>query len=307
MGLVIEHIQYLLQHHQKVTLEGCGTFTVQRHSAQALPSSNGVVVILPPEYIVLFDAQPLTNDDGLLVRSLQRREGIDADQARQLVRQEVRVMRLQLKVRGKLTVGTIGVFTLASDTDAYVWHPCENSIVNYPNWGLPTLHLHKIRKRTRLDVDMQSRALVAQARMRRLTWQRVAAWSAAAIIAAILLVTGLLPAAVRQSPTLTASTSSLNLPRRLTIGLPQEGPIELVLEESKPDNSAPISGTYYLIVASFPTQVLAEKFITDERYGEGIIHSDGRWRVYAASATSPDALAAAKSECQNHEAWVLRQ
>lgn len=68
------------------------------------------------------------------------------------------------------------------------------------------------------------------------------------------------------------------------------------------------SDPYCVVIASFPTESQAMKYLS-ENYGKtlGVLHQDGKYRVYAATGASYEEAATQKSKAGESGAWICRR
>lgn len=105
MNILAEHIEYLLQRHDCVTLPGIGSFLVRYRPAHF--DAADPMLLLPPSREVVFNGE-LRDSDGLLERSVGRRNGVSFEAARRLVAEEAESLFHQLREFSSLTIGRIG-------------------------------------------------------------------------------------------------------------------------------------------------------------------------------------------------------
>lgn len=106
MFSIIEHIEYLMAHHDCVVVPGWGAFI-----ANYCPSryDEGREVMARPQRAVGFNAE-VTHNDGLLVHSIMRREGMGFDDAVRFIADSVAAYRQQLSADNEVSMGRLGYF-----------------------------------------------------------------------------------------------------------------------------------------------------------------------------------------------------
>ena len=115
MFSIIEHIEYLVSHHDCVVVPGWGAF-IANYSAASCTGDNAGLLRHPRREIV-FNAS-VTHNDGLLAHSLVRREGMTFDAAMRFIGDSVATYRQQLSTGGEVSMGRLGYF--ASSKGRYV-------------------------------------------------------------------------------------------------------------------------------------------------------------------------------------------
>lgn len=119
----------------------------------------------PPVCEIRFNSE-LTHDDGLLVTSLCRREGLQHTQALHQIR--------SWAVQPELQIGRIGTINRSEDHPSAVFTPCNGSIVTAPFEALPT-----VARPAAEEIDTDS-PIVAPTRRSR-AWVRYAAMLAGGV------------------------------------------------------------------------------------------------------------------------------
>ena len=104
MNILAEHIEFLLQRYDCVTLPGIGSFLVRYRPAHF--DAADPMLLLPPSREVVFNGE-LCDSDGLLERSVGRRNGVSFEAARRLVAEEAESLFHQLREFSSLTIGRI--------------------------------------------------------------------------------------------------------------------------------------------------------------------------------------------------------
>lgn len=129
---IIQHIQYLIVCHDCVVVPGLGAFVAQHIPASI---SHDGCSILPPSRELSFNPL-LTHDDGLLVNSITRREGVSYECGRSAVGREVELINRRLRHEGTLLLDRIGTLTL-SDHGLMEFTPVKvNGVANLAYRGL---------------------------------------------------------------------------------------------------------------------------------------------------------------------------
>ena len=111
MFSIIEHIEYLMSRHDCVAIPGFGAFI-----ANDSPASyhEGQAVMERPRRAIGFNALA-SHNDGLLVQSIMRREGLDYDAAMRFIADSVTTFRQQLSKGSEVSMGRLGYFRSNED------------------------------------------------------------------------------------------------------------------------------------------------------------------------------------------------
>ena len=106
MFSIIEHIEYLLIHHDCVVVPDWGAF-IANYSSAHYDAESGLMS--RPLRSIGFNASVIHND-GLLSHSLMRREGLSYDQAMHFISDSVTTFRQQLSRGSEVSMGRLGYF-----------------------------------------------------------------------------------------------------------------------------------------------------------------------------------------------------
>ena len=106
MFSIIEHIEYLMTCHDCVVVPGWGAFIANYSPARY---SEDEMKMFRPCRAIGFNAG-VTHNDGLLVQSLMRREGLDYDEAMRFIADSVMTFRQQLSMDCEVSMGRLGYF-----------------------------------------------------------------------------------------------------------------------------------------------------------------------------------------------------
>ena len=145
MNLLSRHIEYLLGAHDCVILPGWGAFLCRYVPARW---DEGGSTILPPSREVCFNPS-VSHNDGLLVSSVMRREGLSYDAALESVETEVASLRHQLSSDGEVALPGVGLFSLSEgETPIFTPHPVAGFFS-----ALPTLPLRPVLEEARAEEE----------------------------------------------------------------------------------------------------------------------------------------------------------
>ena len=298
-------------------------------------------LLFPPFRVVSFNSE-LTHDDGLLVGSVARREGIAYETASVIVSDEVRAIKLQLRSVGEVSLGSVG--RLVSQRKASpVFEPS-------PKWKLLGANYYEPVEAKSVLEQAHDEAIVARMTDIRRRGRVRRRFITAGKIAASLAVVAMVVSALFFSPIFKSrndSAASLTYPvmsstqtisgvgveasPTLNIMSPQE---EMTAAEGNDNFEAQCvsetrqshaaqeeaeeglrfsdSDPYCLIVASLPTEELAKQFIAETSGNElKILSKDGKYRVYVATGRNTAEALAMKSRpeiaSRFSDAWVCHR
>lgn len=237
----LEHIKYLILTRDCVIVPSFGAFVSRRIGAVLSPDGTSLT---PPMRELSFNSA-IAHDDGTLIGSITRREGVSYECARNIVEQEVELIQRRLRNEGQLELSRIGTLTLTPH-QTIDFTPADDCIAALPCCGLPSLQLADAPVVTELvdpmsEPDQESEAIVPR-RHRFLQPMKYAA--AAALLAGVCL-TFLTPITPRNitfaslQPNITTSVSRPDEVVARPITLPGDRTIRI----SRPDPgeaSAPV-------------------------------------------------------------------
>ncbi|OPZ28500.1 MAG: Sporulation related domain protein [Bacteroidetes bacterium ADurb.BinA174] len=110
MNQLISHIEFLLHTHNCVIVPSLGGFVVNTMPARR----NGLSVFDSPLCELVFNRE-LTHNDGLLVESYMRTDGISFENATQKIDDSVRQIKNLLRSEKSVDLGDLGSFTMIGD------------------------------------------------------------------------------------------------------------------------------------------------------------------------------------------------
>ena len=111
MFSIIEHIEFLMTRYDCVVIPDWGAF-IANYGVARYDADNSMM--MRPQRIIGFNAS-LTHNDGLLVHSLMRREGMDYKQAMRFIDDSVASFRKQLMAKREVSMGRLGYFCRNKD------------------------------------------------------------------------------------------------------------------------------------------------------------------------------------------------
>jgi len=301
------HIDYLLLHHSCVTLPGFGSLL--RHGREATYDSSRRCW-LPPMRTVSFNPD-LTRTDGLLARSIARREGLSDSSAAKKVERGVGEIRRRLDAGNRVMLGHAGSLCFDS-AGSLCFEPAPMRGAWLPEIPVATA-----------DAGVHiAAAAAATRRPRGLVWRRMA--RAAACVAVIFALGWIVADNIRYGADRQFASVAPVHPQSIVeqpgrADAPVVWHIRHHADASEAVEPRPVStGTvtdgpgYYLVVASLASLDEARQFMAAyPGRNLAVLNSDGRFRVYIAKAGSAAPLyAASVSEDITRDfpsSWVCRR
>lgn len=294
------HIEYLLLSHDCVMVPGLGAFLVHETPAHYDAESGRFI---PPGRSLGF-TQALTLNDGLLAESVARRNGVSLDEARAFVDANVSSFRRQLSESSMLPVGNLGVMSI--DGESILFDPSDHSVVSLRYQGLSPVAIapvvvddvaHKgsetvvagddyVRPSSRpvfLKIAASLIMLMVGCGVYFTTDSLIESHDATRASLDSGLRSSMTAPAPRMQSAVVAESESLPVSRQIDLYISAPAPESATSVEVSSETKTP--GRYLLVVASFPSMSSARKHIGDDASLD-VIEMDGRFRVYAASAST---------------------
>lgn len=315
---ITEHIQYLTSRYDCVAVPSLGAFIAQTESARLM---DGGMLMLPPMRTLTFNSA-ITHDDGLLVGSVARRQGISYELAREEVAQAVELLLHRVRTEGEADIERVGKLAY-NGAEALVFTPSDDAAASLRYRGLPTLSLRPIVQTGQpeiLEVDIEPAG-----RGRRIM-RGVGRYAAAVALLLGIGITLTTPIMVDEHEVVQASTAPrITAPRHAVVEKVMDAPaveatdvaekpqtLPEVISASEFEAASPAGYDCYVIVASCTNESEARKYVANQKkYGEKlrILPSGGRYRVYVAVGKDYDATYAYKSTdsdivSRHPQAWV---
>ena len=322
MTSLIPHIEYLLQRHDCVILPGIGAFVVEHVSARIIPEEG---VILPPRREISLNGL-ISHDDGMLATSLSRAEGINFEEARNLMNREIASIRRALEADGEYAIGRIGTLR-AGDEDTVDFIPFRSAERDMADMGLTSAPLRSPAEAEEdteeIELTAAERAAETYAPVRRFSDKnyyipvnKVFAKCAASVIAVLCVAMALIIPVNDRKATMPVRASMSPIESISTLSADTEA--DDVIADAKPEAvTAPVAETvatpesdYYLIVATFHTESEAAKFVemrAGGSYDLTVLKGKNVWRVSAGrgeKSTLQALLNSAEFRAAFHEAWI---
>lgn len=318
MNTTIAHINRLLAEGGIVAVPGLGVFVPTASGAQYCEATG---LVTPPHSRIVYERCDEV-DGTTLCASVMRGESIDADSARTIIDADVAAIMGELATTGEAKLGDAGTMVLDGDgAPAFVQ---SASFVDYSGsaWLSP-LRLEALDAVAEVEPSSPAASTLSH------RWLRWAGTTAAAMIVfgMVALITVFANRFIGSSGPVEAGMVSAG--GSAAVGLVDNSPVgqpgSLVLILNTPaDGISPVEprnvgrpaltpDTYCLIVASLATEAEADAFCRSHSTIDiplAVLVTDGRYRVYAASApTMPEVMAiAAERGIQDvfASAWVCR-
>lgn len=309
--------------HDCVVVSGLGAFLV--HEMPAVYDAQ-TQRFNPPSRALGFNPE-VRHNDGLLAASISRREGISVDSAKTEIEIQVTALRRQLELNGEVQIGRLGVLHMGATSEAPVFEPSGSSIMRYA--GLCPIFVKPLVDKS---CAPETNTLVEAPRMLVIP----AALKIVASIVVVMVTLGIVYSTTRlvRGPELNFATLDTGLSARFEASMPSETVVNTSIEpvlsrEIQLNISVPTSmmrdsvesvskeadgdrfndsDRYLLVVASYPSRLLAMKHIggnTDMR----VMEMDGNYRVYVATCSNiVDARAEAKAVSDTYpNVWVCKR
>lgn len=314
------HIEFLLLRHDCVVVPGFGAFLV--HESPAF-YDDAAGLFMPPSRSLGFNPA-VNHNDGLLIESVARKEGIGLEAALQNVQCEVSAFRHQLSEARELPIGSLGMISIGSEPDALLFEPATDSSVSLRFSGLQSVNLRPLVE-TRIESVPEQ---IEEDDKRRPSLFTLPLRIAASVISLLVLcgilysTTNLVENGGRNFASLDSGLSDkvgavfpvseekqcLSHEIALNIALPK-------VDEEVPAADSALShpsvlGRYLLVVGSFTSSRDAERHIS--YIGEkslSVLEMDGRFRIFESSFDSyGDALSQAdKIRDRFPNVWICKR
>lgn len=287
---LIEHIEYLIRHHNCVVIPQWGALIAQ-YSPSLLQASK----IIKPKRKVAFNAS-IDHNDGLLANSLVRRHGISYDEALKLIADSVSLYKRQLQNGNEVAFGRIGYFTL-NNNGSTEFTPFHQSNSNDEYFGLRSFAFKPLvsdsdASSTEVSAADKHPYVVPSHSRNRFAYRALQVAASIAIILGIAFVAST-PIAVDRSQ---QNYASLNMP---AVKKPNATPVftstpvsKVNREETGSADSKQTStttpeiqesGKYYLVISTFSSEQKAKEFISlhaDIKDAAKIRAKGKQYRVY---------------------------
>jgi len=306
---IITHIERLLLVHDCVIVPGFGGFVLQAVSAVYDEKEH---LFNPQRKEIVFNVT-LQHNDGLLSESYMQMYDVNYRKAQLMLEEDVADMKVVLQEDKKLSLGVLGSFSLGMEGQV-IFHPGESDAFSVGSYGLVSFNFPQLQP---VLVEREEVALLTRKRKKDILYipvnrklLRVAAASAAAVALFLLVSTPVKD--VNQA----AYTASFVPTEMVVKSAPEIKPAEEIASEEtiapeinevkterkvaavapsrevkrqkitpEPAIAKPNLKMYHIVIASFPTEDQADKYIAgvDRQECKHVskVVRDGKYRIYA--------------------------
>lgn len=331
MNNIIVHIEYLVRRHDCVVIPKWGAFIAQYQGAYFDENNS---TFFPPKRELSFNPS-VCHNDGLLASSIARKNKISFEKAQRLVEQDIEAMKCQLEKDGEISLGRLGRFINQRDVSV-IFEPSDH-LLRFDSFGNFPVKVSPVITRAKQEAENEVHANKRQPVLRKgiVKFSKIAA-AVLLLIAVGVAVTipnnndgehnyaSVSPIVSSASKNEAAKQNDGNSYHKITEDIvytdsSSQKTFEELIKET--DSFLPVADSdvrfdkndkYCLVIASLPTEALANKYITETNGAEmGILAKDGKYRVYVATGqTNQEALAQKnKSDlaAKYPDAWVCRK
>lgn len=306
---IITHIERLLLVHDCVIVPGFGGFVLQAVSAVYDEKEH---LFNPQRKEIVFNVT-LQHNDGLLSESYMQMYDVNYRKAQLMLEEDVADMKVVLQEDKKLSLGVLGSFSLGMEGQV-IFHPGESDAFSVGSYGLVSFNFPQLQP---VLAEREEVALLTRKRKKDILYipvnrklLRVAAASAAAVALFLLVSTPVKD--VNQA----AYTASFVPTEMVVKSAPEIKPAEEIASEEtiapeinevkterkvaavapsrevkrqkitpEPAIAKPNLKMYHIVIASFPTEDQADKYIAgvDRQECKHVskVVRDGKYRIYA--------------------------
>ncbi len=323
---ITSHIERLLALHDCVLIPHWGGFVLQTVPAGIRKEEHAFT---PMRKEVVFNAA-LQHTDGLLAMSYMQAYEVEFRLAQQMIDSDVEEMKASLARYGKLAFGSIGSFTTGKAGQT-VFHPGNTPVFDAGFYGLETFHFPVLP--AAIPQALPGSAVSPKADIfyipvnRRLVRGVIA--SAAAVALFLLISTpvkevnisaytaSFIPTERVIQATDTGQAAGSATDEATDITLPEATEEALPVTAGTPETTGqttPVNTKkYYIVIASFPAETLANVFIagvSQEEFGHlSTVMRDGQYRVYSDvfdnRETAEAQLATVRRNAKYDSAWLF--
>ena len=151
-----KHIIALLYRYQCVIVPGFGAFLTELQSAHY---DEQLKAFLPPTKRLSYNTN-IFHNDGLLANHIAKEEAILYEEAVNKIKEAVSSWNASLHKEGKLTIDSLGVFTL-NEESVNVFTPSEDNALLKTSFGLSNLALQPVERLTQLAPESNTTLIKA--------------------------------------------------------------------------------------------------------------------------------------------------
>ena len=252
MFSIIEHIEYLLTHHDCVAVPGWGAFIANHNPACYHQEGSSMQ---HPQRSIGFNSG-LSHNDGLLVHSIMRREGLSYDDAMRVIDDAVTSFRQQLTKGTEVSMGKLGYFR-PSGKKATEFVPSlqDNACDHF--YGLTDFGIQTIQALEKESEKVSTPNVLKGKNLFSRKAASIAASIAVLIGLGIMLTTPII--ADREDHNMASMTPTVTAPQPQQLGTTVQGstaPQEIEVVETNPAfcGVGNTSGKYYMVIATLRNQ-----------------------------------------------------
>ena len=306
---IITHIERLLLVHDCVIVPGFGGFVLQAVSAVYDEKEH---LFNPQRKEIVFNVT-LQHNDGLLSESYMQMYDVNYRKAQLMLEEDVADMKVVLQEDKKLSLGVLGSFSLGMEGQV-IFHPGESDAFSVGSYGLVSFNFPQLQPVLAVREEV---ALLTRKRKKDILYipvnrklLRVAAASAAAVALFLLVSTpvkdvnqaaytasfvptemvvksapGIKPAEeIASEETIAPEINEVKTERKVAAVAPSR---EVKRQKITPEPAIakPNLKMYHIVIASFPTEDQADKYIAgvDRQECKHVskVVRDGKYRIYA--------------------------
>lgn len=306
---IITHIERLLLVHDCVIVPGFGGFVLQAVSAVYDEKEH---LFNPQRKEIVFNVT-LQHNDGLLSESYMQMYDVNYRKAQLMLEEDVADMKVVLQEDKKLSLGVLGSFSLGMEGQV-IFHPGESDAFSVGSYGLVSFNFPQLQP---VLAEREEVALLTRKRKKDILYipvnrklLRVAAASAAAVALFLLVSTpvkdvnqaaytasfvptemvvksapGIKPAEeIASEETIAPEINEVKIERKVAAVAPSR---EVKRQKITPEPAIakPNLKMYHIVIASFPTEDQADKYIAgvDRQECKHVskVVRDGKYRIYA--------------------------
>ncbi|RHR38097.1 MULTISPECIES: SPOR domain-containing protein [Bacteroidales] len=306
---IITHIERLLLVHDCVIVPGFGGFVLQAVSAVYDEKEH---LFNPQRKEIVFNVT-LQHNDGLLSESYMQMYDVNYRKAQLMLEEDVADMKVVLQEDKKLSLGVLGSFSLGMEGQV-IFHPGESDAFSVGSYGLVSFNFPQLQP---VLAEREEVALLTRKRKKDILYipvnrklLRVAAASAAAVALFLLVSTpvkdvnqaaytasfvptemvvksapGIKPAEeIASEETIAPEINEVKTERKVAAVAPSR---EVKRQKITPEPAIakPNLKMYHIVIASFPTEDQADKYIAgvDRQECKHVskVVRDGKYRIYA--------------------------
>lgn len=322
VNTVIRHIEYLISRNDCVIVPEFGAFLASYRNARFTEHNT----MLPPSRIFSFN-NDLRHNDGSLIWSVAKAQGISYQAAASIVDAEVAAMRRQLIAQGELAIGKLGLLRHNNADDITEFEPYDTDRLSVSTAWLPEIEIRPIMKVAKAGAEHSGYISHKPKSFARI-WRVAASFT---ILLGICFVAST-PLSVDDAALASLSPKIEHIePEQIIPTLPDPAPISIIKLTTDDlyttvdtaarnqyrtsrrivkanDNAG--AHPYCVVVSSHASLSEANRYIKmHESDNLDVLEKDGRFRVYAGSyPTLSDARRASQSVTNKYpDAWVCRR